>query len=274
MALTDAAGRFRSVNAAFGRLLGRRPADLVGTPIASLSRRDDVAGAQAVMYDLLDRVAETARFEDRYLRPDGSVVWVDMSIRSLTGPGGAVSGFLAQGLDITVRKQAELAADRHRHQLEEAQRMAGLGSFEHDPKTGLFSASHELCRILGLSREPGPMSPGWCALCTPRTVACSRRPQDAVWPKGYRWTWSTAWSWPTGPGVGRMSGPTGRPTRSTAGTGWSGRCLTSPVSSRRSRTSSTRRCTTSLPGYPTGCWSPTGCARAWPAPGALIAGWP
>ena len=97
MALTDAAGRFRSVNAAFGRLLGRRPADLVGTPIASLSRRDDVAGAQAVMYDLLDRVAETARFEDRYLRPDGSVVWVDMSIRSLPVPAVLCPAFWPKG---------------------------------------------------------------------------------------------------------------------------------------------------------------------------------
>jgi PAS domain-containing protein len=59
------------------------------------------------MADLLAKKIATARFEKRYERPDGSIVWVGMNIRSLIGVDGAVVGFLTQGLDITKRKSIE-----------------------------------------------------------------------------------------------------------------------------------------------------------------------
>jgi diguanylate cyclase (GGDEF)-like protein/PAS domain S-box-containing protein len=57
---------------------------------------------------------------------------------------------LVQAVDITDKKRAEEAAERDRWRLEEAQLIAGLGSFELDPATGAICASDELCRMLGL----------------------------------------------------------------------------------------------------------------------------
>ena len=150
MVITDSTGCFCRVNPAFSRLLGRGRDELVGTSFNSLTSPDDVARSNAVMRDLLTKVVDTVQFEKRYLRPDGSVLWVDLHIRSITAADGAVVEFLVQAVDITDKKRAEEAAERDRWRLEEAQLIAGLGSFELDPATGAICASDELCRMLGL----------------------------------------------------------------------------------------------------------------------------
>ena len=150
MVVTDGTGHFRRVNPAFGSLLGRCPAELIGATFSSLTSPDDIARSQAAMRDLLNKKVEIARFEKRYSRPDGSLVWADLNVRSLTSPGGDVIGFLTQAVDITDRKRADQLAQRHSNRLEEAQRIAGLGSFEHDLATGTVSGSDQLCRILGV----------------------------------------------------------------------------------------------------------------------------
>ncbi len=155
MVVTDRSGCFRRVNPAFGHLLGRCPDELVGLAFSSLTSPDDVVRSQQAMRDLLSKNVAFARFEKRYMRPDGSSVWVDLNVRALTEADGEVVGFLTQGVDITERKRADQVAQHHSRQLEEAQRIAGLGSFEHDLATGNISASDELCRILGVAAIDG-----------------------------------------------------------------------------------------------------------------------
>lgn len=71
-------------------------------------------------------------------------------MRSLVDVDGQVVGFLSQVVDFTVRRSAEQSVLRHSRQLEEAQHIAGLGTFEQDPATGLFANSDEMRRISGL----------------------------------------------------------------------------------------------------------------------------
>ena len=149
MVITDRAGYFRRVNPMFARLVGRERAELEGAPFSSLTSPDDVARSEAFLRRLVAGKAETARLEKRYFRPDGSVVCVELHIRSLTGANDEVAAFLVQFLDITDRKRAEEAAALDRWRLEEAQRVAGMGSFERDPATGTFCVSDELSRMFG-----------------------------------------------------------------------------------------------------------------------------
>ena len=132
MVITDRAGYFRCVNPAFARLVGRERSELEGVPFSSLTSPDDVARSEALLRGLVAGKAETARLEKRYFRPDGSVVCVELHIRSLTDSNGEVAAFLVQFLDITDRKRAEEAAALDRWRLEEAQRVAEMGSFERD----------------------------------------------------------------------------------------------------------------------------------------------
>jgi PAS domain S-box-containing protein len=71
----------------------------------------------------------------------------------LRGEGGAVSGGMAFWRDITKRHRAEEALRQHRRQLQEAQQLARVGSWEWDLATDRVSWSAELYRILGV--DPG-----------------------------------------------------------------------------------------------------------------------
>jgi diguanylate cyclase (GGDEF)-like protein/PAS domain S-box-containing protein len=148
--VTDRTGCLRRVNPAFARLLGRDREDLIGKSFSSLTSPDDVTLSLGVMQNLLNGTTDVAQFEKRYLRPDGSIVWAELHIRSITDADGAVLEFLVQVVDITDRKLTEQALERLHWQLGEAQSIAGLGSFEMDP-TGAIHPSDELCRILGRS---------------------------------------------------------------------------------------------------------------------------
>ncbi len=52
--------------------------------------------------------------------------------------------------DVDNRKRAEEGVERERARLEQAQRVAGVGSFEQDPTTTMVYPSAELCRVLGI----------------------------------------------------------------------------------------------------------------------------
>jgi diguanylate cyclase (GGDEF)-like protein/PAS domain S-box-containing protein len=150
MVVTDTSGRFRRVNAAFADLIGRSKSELVGNTFSALTGPDDIAATNAVMRDLLCKAVETASFDKHYLRPDGTLISVEMHIRALTDADGEVVGFLAQAVDVGARERAEAIVEAERGQLEEAQGVAGVGSFEQEAATLAIHPSRELCRILGM----------------------------------------------------------------------------------------------------------------------------
>jgi len=59
--------------------------------------------------------------------------------------------------DVTEARESELQLRRSREHLAHAQRVAGIGSFERDLRTGRVEWSDETYRIYGLSREGGPL---------------------------------------------------------------------------------------------------------------------
>ncbi|MEO5898852.1 MAG: PAS domain-containing protein, partial [Ilumatobacteraceae bacterium] len=84
MLITDPQCRVVRANPAFCNLLRRSADELLGASLASLAGPTDVSLSHGALTELLRRPGATARFEQSFLRPDGSSVWVDMSIRSFT----------------------------------------------------------------------------------------------------------------------------------------------------------------------------------------------
>ncbi len=106
-ALVDLDGTFSRVNFAFARLLGyAEPAELVGVSFASLTHPDDAATGVAAMRVILEQ-EKPYQAEKRYIRTDGTVVDVLLSVVLVRDSGGRAAKFFTQVEDITERKTAE-----------------------------------------------------------------------------------------------------------------------------------------------------------------------
>ncbi|MEJ7843381.1 MAG: PAS domain S-box protein [Rubrobacter sp.] len=88
--------------------------------------------------------------EYRLLARDGSVVWVREQAVLVNGDAGQPLYWQGVLFDMTERKEAEEAVRRSEARLAEAQRVAHLGSWEWDVRTGKISWSDEVYRIYGL----------------------------------------------------------------------------------------------------------------------------
>jgi PAS domain S-box-containing protein len=107
-------GRFTRVNRSLCEILGRSEPELIGASVRELSHPEDRDLATPVLQRVFSGEAESARFEKRYLRGDGGVVWVEGAVALVKNEAGAPLYLIAVFDDVTERKQAEAAlAEAH-----------------------------------------------------------------------------------------------------------------------------------------------------------------
>jgi PAS domain S-box-containing protein len=95
--------------------------------------------------------------EDRFERANGHVQWLRWEVHPWHDRDGVVGGIVIFAEDITERKRMQEALESIRGTLEEAQKIAHLGSFEYLAETGVTLWSREEYRIYGL--DPSGPSP-------------------------------------------------------------------------------------------------------------------
>ncbi|HMK33496.1 MAG TPA: PAS domain S-box protein [Desulfomonilaceae bacterium] len=105
--LTDDQGRFLEVNHTLSDLLGYTQEELQELTILDVTHPDDVETSRDKYNEFIAGKNESYRFEKRYVRKDGEIVWANTSvsaIRNLQGKYRATVGVIA---DITKRRKAE-----------------------------------------------------------------------------------------------------------------------------------------------------------------------
>lgn len=108
MGLTDPrTGRMLRANDALCRLLGRSREEILGLTVADFSHPEDAGTIATFLADVVSGTAAAADFEKRYLKPDGTVVWVALHVVPVYGAGHELRAFFAQIVDLTARKQRE-----------------------------------------------------------------------------------------------------------------------------------------------------------------------
>lgn len=90
-------GRYLRVNAALCRILGRDAGELAGTHFADVTHPDDRAQDARVFAELHDGRRTSAVRRKRYVRPDGTIAWVSVSV----SPTGRGDQLIVQAVDIS-----------------------------------------------------------------------------------------------------------------------------------------------------------------------------
>jgi PAS domain S-box-containing protein len=90
--------------------------------------------------------------EFRVVWPNGTMRWVAARGQFHYSPSGEPERMLGMAVDITERKNNEKSLLRKETELQEAQRLAGVGSWQWEPDTDTVQWSEELFRIAG--RDP------------------------------------------------------------------------------------------------------------------------
>ncbi len=100
-------GRFLGVNPKYCEIAGRTEQDLLGRDFQSITHPDDLKENCAKLRQLVVGEARHYEMEKRYIRPDGSIRWVEVAIEAMGAEGEIPVWHMAIVQDITERKHAE-----------------------------------------------------------------------------------------------------------------------------------------------------------------------
>jgi PAS domain S-box-containing protein len=92
----------------------------------------------------------------RMLSEDGGTIWVERASRAYFDERGRLARIVGTVADVTDRKKAEEALHQREEELLQAQRVAQVGSWQWDARTGVVTWSKELCRIAGHDPDSPP----------------------------------------------------------------------------------------------------------------------
>lgn len=99
-------GRFIRANTHLCRLLGRSERELQDITFQEITYPDDLAADVGQLAALVAGEIDAYTMEKRYIRPDGELIWADLSVSLLREGDGSPIDFIAIVTDIAERKRA------------------------------------------------------------------------------------------------------------------------------------------------------------------------
>ena len=109
IAKVSAAGQFLEINQAFCRIIGYTQAEVLTQNLGfqQITFPDDLESCEDMVRNLLKETRQTGLMEKRYVRKDGALVWVELTVCLLKYPKGGDLCFIATVRDITQHRQAK-----------------------------------------------------------------------------------------------------------------------------------------------------------------------
>ncbi len=117
VALTDAAGRFLSVNAAYEKMLGYTSDELRSLTWRDVTKPEDVAANELVFNELWQRKRERFQIEKRYSLKDGEPIWVRLNSTLAPSTTGDPQFAVTIVEDISERKRLGEQLEREQKRL-------------------------------------------------------------------------------------------------------------------------------------------------------------
>jgi diguanylate cyclase (GGDEF)-like protein/PAS domain S-box-containing protein len=152
MALLNPDGEYVRVNRALCVMLGRSELDVLGRRDQEFTHPEDRAADIEAAWRILEGEVDTHQCEKRWVRPDGSIVWVLVNLTFLRDAAGLPLSWVAQIQDITARRHAEEEVRRQRD-LSEAVVAAMNDGFALTRDGEIVMVNDALCRLTGFARD-------------------------------------------------------------------------------------------------------------------------
>jgi PAS domain S-box-containing protein len=138
-----ATGRFLTVNRRLYEMVGRTEEEMLATTFQAITHPDDLHLHENKTALLLAGKIGHYSIEKRYLRKDGGIVWMDVTVSPLWKPGEAPGRNIAVVQDITERKRLEEERLKLEERLRRAEKMEALGTLA-------GGVAHDLNNVLGV----------------------------------------------------------------------------------------------------------------------------
>jgi PAS domain S-box-containing protein len=140
------AGEFLRVNEKMRAMLGYSEDELQGQTFERITHPDDLAAFSSLNQRLLKGELPMYRHEKRYLRKDGSIIWVNHTAACVRDPHGEAKYIVAIVEDVSERKRAEEQIRQLTLELEQRvlDRTAQLAATNRELEAFTYSVSHDL----------------------------------------------------------------------------------------------------------------------------------
>src|SRR5882724_7743412 len=173
VALTDLNGRFLATNHVYQTIVGYTEQELGALCFLDVTHEEYREANWALITELLEGKRQQFQIEKKYLRKDGSSIWVSNNVSLVPGTERVPRFIMALSEDITQRKRAEEALQRSEGYLAEAQKLTHTGSWATQiPQTETVYWSQEMYQMFGLDPDSTPLSS--------MEVAQRMHPEDAL----------------------------------------------------------------------------------------------
>ncbi len=160
----DLRGNFKFANKRCTEVSGYEVSDWIGRSFVEILHPRDLQRVQGIFGKVV--MGEPQQYEVEAVRADRSVFYVEVeSVPEYEH--GEIVGVASFGRDISGRKQVEFALSKSEALLRESQSVAGIGSYDLDIQTGVWTSSEVLDKIMGIDASFPRTIEGWVSLIHP-----------------------------------------------------------------------------------------------------------
>jgi diguanylate cyclase (GGDEF)-like protein/PAS domain S-box-containing protein len=171
MAMVGLDGRFLTINRALCNILGYSEDELLAISFPAITHPDDLPMDLAFAEELVSGKRDTYQMEKRYVRKDGSIVWIQLNGSVVRDAQAHPLHFIAQIQDVSERRRNQQALVESEQRLELALAGANLGTWDWDISTGRVVFNRRWAEMLGYTlSEIEPNVHSWEKLVHPEDI--------------------------------------------------------------------------------------------------------